>query len=117
MKKSIQLLIALSLIISIFSLTACGSTQEATNEESAAQESSSNSQENTASLPLTIKHELGETAIEKKPERVVIFDYGVLDSLDFIGEDVVGLPKQSLPPFLDKYNDDKYTECRFSKRA
>jgi len=110
MKKSIQLLIALSLIISIFSLTACGSTQEATNEESAAQESSSNSQENTASLPLTIKHELGETAIEKKPERVVIFDYGVLDSLDFIGEDVVGLPKQSLPPFLDKYNDDKYTD-------
>ena len=29
--------------------------------------------------------------------------------MDYIGEDVVGLPKQSLPPYLDKYNEDQYT--------
>jgi len=100
MKITLKLVISLSLIISILSFAACTSNPEATNEKTASQDDNS----------LIIKHQLGETTIEKKPERVVVFDYGVLDTIDYIGEDVVGLPKQSLPPFLDKYNDDKYTD-------
>jgi len=128
MKKTLKLVIALSLIISIFSLAACASNPEATTEKPTSQENTANSQENSSNsqenrsdsqedvsssqddISLTIKHQLGETTIEKKPERVIVFDYGVLDTIDYIGEDIVGLPKQSLPPFLDKYNDDKYTD-------
>lgn len=59
---------------------------------------------------IRISHELGETVIKGKPERVVVFDYGILDAIDTIGEDIVGLPKQTLPPYLDKYNGDEYTD-------
>lgn len=57
-----------------------------------------------------INHDLGETVLNVKPERVVVFDYGILDALDKIGEDIVGLPKGSLPDYLNKYKDDKYED-------
>src|SRR5699024_5926919 len=58
---------------------------------------------------LTIQHELGETPIKKNPKSVVVFDYGVLDSLDKLGiEGVAGVAKDSLPPYLSKYEDDQY---------
>lgn len=57
---------------------------------------------------ITVEHELGTTVVGFKPERVVVFDYGVLDSLDVLGVDVVGLPKSHIPPYLSKYSDDKY---------
>ncbi|MFY9176750.1 MAG: siderophore ABC transporter substrate-binding protein [Caldicoprobacterales bacterium] len=99
MNKIIRFALALSLIVSIIVLSACGSITGTASEEPGSDENSS----------LTIKHELDEITLEKKPERVVVFDFGVLDIMDYIGEDVVGLPKQSLPPYLDKYNDDQYT--------
>ena len=47
-----------------------------------------------ASYPMVIAHQLGETRLEKQPERVVVFDFGALpDTLDKLGVDVVGLPK------------------------
>lgn len=55
-----------------------------------------------------IVHELGITNVKANPERVVVFDYGVLDSLDKLGIDVVGLPKSSVPSYLSKYRDAKY---------
>lgn len=59
---------------------------------------------------VTITHELGEMTVDKEPKRVVIFDYGILDALDTLGIDIVGLPKQSLPGYLDKYKDEKYID-------
>ena len=50
----------------------------------------------------------GEIQVTKNPERIVTFDYGVLDILDNIGIDVVGLPKSALPSDFSKYKDDKY---------
>lgn len=57
---------------------------------------------------ITITHKLGETEVVKNPKRVVVFDYGILDSLDVLGVDVVGVPKGNFPSFLEKYEDDKY---------
>ena len=44
------------------------------------------------------------------PEKIVVFDYGFLDTLDALGvEGVVGLPKDStLPEQLSEYADDEY---------
>jgi iron complex transport system substrate-binding protein len=63
---------------------------------------------NQAGEELTIKHELGETQVKKNPSKVVVFDFGTLDSLDKLGIEVAALPKSSIPPYLEKYKDDKY---------
>lgn len=58
---------------------------------------------------LTIKHDLGETQIAKNPEKVVVFDFGVLDTLDELGVEVAGVPQQNIPSYLSKYEDENYT--------
>lgn len=50
----------------------------------------------------------GEFQVTKDPQRIVTFDYGVLDILDNMGIDVVGLPKSALPSDFSKYKDEKY---------
>src|SRR5699024_8869676 len=57
---------------------------------------------------MTIEHELGETEVEKNPEKVVVFDFGTLDSLDKLDVDVAGVPHNNMPSYLEKYEDDQY---------
>lgn len=57
---------------------------------------------------ITITHELGETPVKVNPETVVVFNFGVLDSLDKMGIEIAGLPKVSLPRYLDKYESPEY---------
>ena len=57
---------------------------------------------------ITISHELGEAKVAANPKRIVVFDYGLLDILDYLQVEVVGLPKSSLPSFLSKYRDEAY---------
>jgi iron complex transport system substrate-binding protein len=57
---------------------------------------------------LTFKHQLGETKVKTNPAKVVVFDYGVLDSLDKLGVEVTAVPQSNLPPYLAKYKDAKY---------
>lgn len=58
---------------------------------------------------LTITHQLGEAKITKNPAKVVVFDYGVLETLDKLGVDVTAVPQDNLPAHLkDKYSDSKY---------
>ncbi len=97
MKKTWQLIL-LIFIVAVFA-TACGTD---------AKETTTGSEEKKEKETLTIKHQLGETTVEKNPEKVVVFDFGALDTLDKLAVDVVGVPKQSLPGYLEKYNDDKY---------
>lgn len=58
---------------------------------------------------ITITHALGETAVTTNPERVVVFDLGILDSLDALGVNVIGVPQKSLPDYLSKYAGEEYT--------
>lgn len=60
------------------------------------------------STEITVEHELGETEVEKNPEKVVVFDFGSLDTLDKLGIDVVGVPQENIPSYLDKYEGDDY---------
>lgn len=52
------------------------------------------------------------SSIAHAQERIATFDLGSLDTLDALGasEQVVGIPKQVLPDYLSKYNDDAYTD-------
>lgn len=109
MKK--WLLVAFTLMMVAF-LAACGSTEETTESDTATAGA-----EETEEMTLT--HELGETTFDKNPEKVVVFDYGVLDSIDKLGvEAVAGVPQESLPAYLEKFEDaEKYENVGTLKEA
>lgn len=59
---------------------------------------------------ISISHDLGETEVSTKPEKVVVFDYGILDSLDAIGvTGIVGVVQSGLPEYLGDYKSSEYT--------
>lgn len=105
MKK--WLLVAFTLMMVAF-LAACGS--DSAGETNAA--------EGEKTEKITVTHELGETEVSKNPKKVVVFDYGILDSLDKLGVEVAGVPQESLPSYLDKYADvEKYENVGTLKEA
>lgn len=57
---------------------------------------------------VTITHTSGETEVTKNPKKVIVFDYGVLDALDALEVEVIGVVKASLPDYLNKYDSDNY---------
>lgn len=57
---------------------------------------------------VTITHELGETTVDKNPEKVVVFDFGILDTMDKLGIDVTAVPQGNMPSYLEKYDSDDY---------
>src|SRR5690625_1056486 len=87
------------LLVLIFSLgivTAC-SSKDSNNEEGASSGDS-----------VVVKHELGETTVPKNPEKVLVFDFGMLDTLNYLNVDVLGVPQQNIPEYLSEYEDSKY---------
>lgn len=91
MKKWFLLVIA----ICVVALGACG---KGTNESAASSDEK-----------ITIKHELGSTEVVKDPKKVVVFDFGALDTLDELGVEVAGLPKELVPAYLKQYEAEQYT--------
>ena len=64
-----------------------------------------------AESTMTITHDLGETTVEKNPERVVVFDIPTLDTMEVLGIDnVVGVPTSTYPENLSKYESDEYAK-------
>lgn len=118
------------LMVLVLMLAACGTDEEASTETqedtNAAEEQKDTEQEaeEQGAYPMTISSTVGSTSdkdsgqtynyedvtFEKMPERIVVFDYGFLDTLDALGvEGVVGLAKDSaLPAHLEKYAADEY---------
>lgn len=63
-----------------------------------------------SSETVTITHVQGETIVPKNPQRVVVFDFSVLDTLDQLGVPVVGVPSSTnVPTFLSQYSGAEYT--------
>lgn len=100
MNKNIFLVMMLAFTAAVTAACGSGSAEENSGEES---EASGDSSEE-----VTVTHELGETTVEGTPETVVVFDYGVLDSLDKLDIEVAGVAKDSLPSYLEKYEGDEY---------
>lgn len=102
MKKKLFMLV-ITFLAATLVLTGCNSGQPAGTGSKNGQ--SGDGEKKT----LTIKHELGETVVEENPERIVVFDYAMLESLDSLGFDVIGVAKSNIPPSLAKFKDDNYT--------
>lgn len=111
MKK--LLLIAFTLMMAAF-LAACGADEEATDSNTASADTKSAETEE-----ITVTHELGETTFDKNPEKVVVFDFGILDSMEKLGiEAVAGVPQANIPSYLEKYADaEKYENVGTLKEA
>ena len=59
---------------------------------------------------IVVTHELGETTVNKNPKRIVVFDYGILDSLDTLEvEGIVGVVQSGLPEHLAKFGSEEYS--------
>ncbi|WP_066319744.1 siderophore ABC transporter substrate-binding protein [Bacillus sp. FJAT-29814] len=99
MKKWSLLGIIFSIILV---LAACGGAKETS-------ESEKTSGSKSTAEKVTIKHKYGETVVKKNPKKVVVFDFGILDTLDELGVEVAGLPQATIPDYLKKYGDKKYT--------
>jgi len=115
MKKGwlFTLLVVLSVV-----LAACGGNKTAENTgASTGTGSEANAGAEQSSEEIVIKHKLGETTVKKNPQNVVVFDYGVLDTLDQLGVEVAGVPQEGVPPYLEKYKDAKYTNVGGLKEA
>lgn len=93
----VMLMIAMVLL-----LAACSS-----KEEGQSQQASGEGKETTEEI--TISHKYGEAVIKKNPEKVVVFDFGILDTLDELGIEVTGLPQTTIPTYLEKYTSEDYT--------
>ena len=96
-----KIYISLLAVVLAIILVACGGKSEepAENEEAANE---------TESTKVVVEHELGTTEVTKNPEKVVVFDFGTLDTLDKLGVDVVGVPQINIPSYLEQYESDEY---------
>lgn len=101
MRKTL-LLALLSILLLIFA--ACSSSSDTTKTDTS---NDATSNENSSET-VTISHEFDEVEVQKNPEKVVVFDFGVLDTLDHFGIDIVGLPQMGVPSYLNKYTSDEY---------
>ncbi|MEH7274949.1 siderophore ABC transporter substrate-binding protein [Neobacillus vireti] len=99
MKKWSFLVVMISMI---FVLAACGGAKEESKSDTS-------DGKTAAAEKLTIEHKYGEVEINKNPEKVVVFDFGILDTLDELGVEVTGVPQTTIPSYLEKYAGDKYT--------
>lgn len=98
MKKWSFLVLMVSMILL---LAACGSKEESKTETTDAKPA--------AAEKMTIEHKYGEVEIDKNPEKVVVFDFGILDTLDELGVEVTGVPQTAVPAYLEKYAGEGYT--------
>ncbi|WP_409344878.1 siderophore ABC transporter substrate-binding protein [Paenibacillus sp. MBLB4367] len=110
MKKKLMLPV-LTLIVAL-ATSACGAGKSETPASNAAGSPSPSAAASTAPsqapAEVTIKHKLGETKVKTNPKNVVVFDFGILDSLDKLGVEVTGVPQANIPPYLSKYKESKY---------
>lgn len=126
--KKIKLLVAAVAMTLV--LAACGTNEPANNAANNTTAGGNQATEATPApeaeaghYPVTIKPTVNsaetedkatvlfeEVTFEKAPEKIVVFDYGFLDTLTELGvEGVVGLPKDSnLPEHLEQYGADQY---------
>jgi iron complex transport system substrate-binding protein len=97
MRTSLRPLAALALpLAAVLAVSACGDTATDTAGGDA------------GSTEITVAHAQGETTVPVDPETVVVFDVGVLSTLDSLGVDVAGVPDAVFPEVLAQYGEDEY---------
>ncbi|WP_158843379.1 hypothetical protein [Saccharothrix deserti] len=103
-----------ALLVAALTLSACGQTDTPTDKPAVAQGGSEFAEAGEKSagfgtdaepgqFPRTIKHAMGETVIEKRPERVVVLDGGELDNVVALGIKPVGVAFPDGAPTMPTY--------------
>jgi|SRR5690625_3824154 len=100
--KKIYMLLILSLLS--IGLIACG-TGDVNNDNSNVNQGEKSADQGDI---IKITHELGESSVQKNPEKIIVFDFGALDTLDKLGIEVTGVPQGNIPAYLDKYSSNDY---------
>jgi iron complex transport system substrate-binding protein len=96
MRTSLRPLAALALpLAAVLAVSACG-------------DPATDTAGGDASTEITVAHAQGETTVPVDPETVVVFDVGVLSTLDSLGVDVAGVPDAVFPEVLAQYGEDEY---------
>ncbi|MDV6239705.1 ABC transporter substrate-binding protein, partial [Trueperella bernardiae] len=99
---------------SALALSACSSSPaaEKTTETTAPETTASEEASAEATFPRTITHAQGETTIEAMPEKIVVLDMAVLDTIDAIGagDRVVGTVTKSVPTWLKDDDGIDYSQ-------
>lgn len=116
MKKWILLTVSMAMML--FVLAACGSKDEVETDkgDSAEKKPAEESKEDASVYPLTIpgstsgENTFADVTLDKKPEDIIVFDYGFLDTLDALGVDVAGVAQKSVPAYLSKYTNTTYMD-------
>lgn len=96
MKKIVAISLAAFLVLF---LAACGDKDKDKEEG-----------EGASNETIEIEHDLGTTTVDKNPEKVVVFDFGALDTLDALNIEVTGLPRGVMPSYLEKYDSEEYED-------
>ncbi|MBM6618927.1 siderophore ABC transporter substrate-binding protein [Bacillus suaedaesalsae] len=89
-------------------MAACGSSTTKNTTETASATASGDETKTEEVKEITVTHQLGETTVKKNPEKVVVFDFGVLDTLDKLGVEVTGVPQANIPQYLSKFTESTY---------
>lgn len=93
----------------LFVLTALFAIIAAACSSAASKEENTDSAKNSGQASeVTISHKLGETTVPVNPEKVVVFDFGSLDTMAELGIEPIGLPKENIPDYLSKFEEEKY---------
>ncbi|MGP4040627.1 siderophore ABC transporter substrate-binding protein [Gracilibacillus sp. D59] len=110
-----KLFFLITFIALLFVVSACGAESEsgaqANEAEGQSGEETEGTEESEEEQPaeVVVEHELDTTTVPVNPEKVVVFDYGTLETLDELGVEVAGVPQGNLPPHLEKYEGEEYT--------
>lgn len=99
----------------VLMLAACSSNDDATpkdaEQDNAAKTEDTNKDEANSAFPMTIKStdsNYADVTFDKVPEKIVVFDYGFLDTLTALDVEVTAVAKGNFPKHLSEYADDKY---------
>jgi iron complex transport system substrate-binding protein len=93
----------LLIVMALFAMIAAACSSSTSGEES-----TEPVEKNAEPTEVTVTHELGKTPVPVNPEKVVVFDFGTLDTMAELGIEPVGLPKENIPDYLSQFEDEKY---------
>lgn len=96
-----KITITLTIVLSAL-LMSCNNTQESKNDS-------------TLTEKITLHHKFGEIEVQKNPQRVIVFDLGILETLNELDIEVIGVPKSFLPEHLNQYKSDDVADVGSSK--
>lgn len=104
-----RILLLLLLLMLAMVTVACGADIEESNDY-ATEEVQDEVEEETEEPVAEIKvdHDLGTTIVPVNPEKVVVFDFGTLDTLNTLGVEIAALPKGNMPSYLAEFESDEY---------